>query len=114
VNRQRRRAIRDGLLAGGEIVNVVKGESGHLEALASCPERRRSALYLSDDPTIQVLRPTRGADGAQTAPALGEEELSHLRPAPRRIGRRDVDAPDAPLIDALPDFPATTEADVSL
>jgi hypothetical protein len=65
VNRQRRMAVRDRLLAGGRIVNIGK-EDGAEVALAECPERKPARLYLADDPTIKHLLPARGADGEQT------------------------------------------------
>lgn len=87
VNRQRRMAVRDGLLAAGQIVNVVKDEDGAEIALAYCPERRASRFHLAGDPTIRHLLPARGAGGEQIAPARGAEGGNlHLLPAPRPIG----------------------------
>jgi hypothetical protein len=56
IRAERRRQVRDGLLAARRIVNVVK-ENGVETALDHCPERRPSRLYLADDPTIKHLRP---------------------------------------------------------
>jgi hypothetical protein len=65
MSKQRRRTVRDGLLARGEIVNRGKDESGAEVLLDHCPERRASRLYPADDPTLAHLRPSPGADGAQ-------------------------------------------------
>jgi AAA domain len=94
VSRQRRRDVRDRLLAGGRIVNVVK-EAGQEVAIDHCPERKTSRLYLAGDPSISHLRPASGADEAQTAPARGAEGQLHLRPAPRPIRGAGVGAADS-------------------
>jgi hypothetical protein len=70
VSRERRREIRDGLLVRGEIVNLGKDENGEPVLLDHCPERKAARLYPPDDPTIAHLRPSRGADGAQTVTEL--------------------------------------------
>jgi hypothetical protein len=69
VGRSKRKAIRDGLLASGEIVNVAKGERGQKIALAYCVERKAVHLYAADDPSIFHLLPASGADGNQIGPA---------------------------------------------
>jgi hypothetical protein len=95
VRRDRRREVRDRLLADGVIVNIVKDESGSGDqvALDHCPERRTAHLYLADDPTIRHLRPDSGADGAQTAPDQGVAAESASAPcAPPYKGRRGVGA----------------------
>jgi hypothetical protein len=95
-NRQRRMAVRDGLLRSGLIVNVVKDE-----ALDHCPERTPAHLYLAADPSIAHLLPASGAVGEQSAPARGAGEELHLLPAPRPIGEQGVGAADShPLDDA--------------
>jgi hypothetical protein len=82
VNRERRRAVRDGLLAAGLIANIAKVDG--VEAwLSDCPERKTARLYLADDPTIRHLRPEPGAGGAQTAPPKPADNDQRLRPAPR-------------------------------
>jgi hypothetical protein len=104
MRRDRRRTIRDRLLADRVIVNIVKVD-GVEQALDHCPERRQAHLYLAADPTIWHLRPDPGAAGAQmpdgTAPAPGEatpgDAPAHLRPAPRHIrGAGRGAAPDGP------------------
>jgi hypothetical protein len=100
VNRQRRRDVRDRLLTGGRLVNVVK-EDGDEVAIDTCPERKTSRLYLADDPAISHLRPAPGAAAAQSAPGRGAEGQLHLRPAPRPIGAQGVGAADShPLEEA--------------
>ena len=74
-------AVRDGLLARGQIVNVGKDNSGQEFALAYCPERKAARLYPIDDPTISHLLPARGADGEQIAPASAVQGQMHLLPA---------------------------------
>jgi Bifunctional DNA primase/polymerase, N-terminal/AAA domain len=88
IRAERRRQVRDGLLAARRIVNVVK-ENGVETALDHCPERRPSRLHAVDDPTIAHLRPARDADGTQTASAAGELAQMRLRPASRLIGTQD-------------------------
>jgi len=99
VNRQRRMAVRDGLLARGQIVNIGKGESGEEVALAYCPERKAARLFPVDDPTISHLLPAWGADGEQIAPARTVRGQVHLLPAPRPIGEQGVGAPVSPSSD---------------
>jgi hypothetical protein len=94
VNRQRRMAVRDRLLTGGLLVNIVK-EEGKEVALAYCPERKPSRLYRADDPAISHLLPARGAAGEQIAPGSGAEGQVHLLPAPRPIREQGVGAPDS-------------------
>jgi hypothetical protein len=61
VQDQRRRNIRDGLLAKGKLVNRTK------DGLSSeVPERTAAHLFIADDPAIQHLRPGPDADGTQT------------------------------------------------
>jgi hypothetical protein len=86
VSRKRRVAVRDGLLARGQIVNIGKGENGEDVALAHCPERKQARLYPSNDPTIRHLIPGRGSDGDQTDPAWGARGNLHLIPDPRLKG----------------------------
>jgi AAA domain len=81
--KERRRAVRDGLLRAGKIVNLAKDETGELVALNRCPERKPARLYLGADPAIRHLRPDPGADEAQSAPPGGERQPNRLRPAPR-------------------------------
>jgi hypothetical protein len=61
-----KRRLRDGLLAGGELVNIGKDASGQDVALDHIVKRKPSQLYVADDPTIRHLRPPRDADGTQT------------------------------------------------
>jgi hypothetical protein len=89
IRNDRLRAIRDGLLASGRIVNRTARDGVEWLA-AECEPRKPASLYLADDPTIQHLsqsrlRPGRGAAGAQPAPPGGEGGQLHLRPAPRPI-----------------------------
>jgi hypothetical protein len=94
VGNDRLRAIRDGLLAGGRIVNRVKREG--LEVLsAECEPRRTASLYVAEDPTIAHLRQDSGAAPAQTAPARGEGGPLQLRRAPRPIRGAGVGAADS-------------------
>jgi hypothetical protein len=85
------RAVRDGLLAAGKIVNVDGDELRPLQ------ERRAAHLYLAGDPTIRHLRPARDADGTQAASLWAEGEAAESASCvlPYR-GRRDVDAAAAP------------------
>jgi hypothetical protein len=101
VNRQRRMAVRDGLLSRGQIVNVGKDVDGEPLALAHCPERRPARLYPVDDPTIGHLLPASGADGEQIAPAGAAGGSLHLLPAPRPIGEQGVGADVLPPPDEV-------------
>jgi hypothetical protein len=94
VGRDRRMAVRDRLFAGGMLVNIVRDEGADV-ALAYCPERRPSRLYVSVDPSISHLLPARGADGEQIAPARGAGDQVHLLPAPRLKEEQGVGAPDS-------------------
>jgi hypothetical protein len=98
VRKDRRRSVRDGLLAASRIVNVVKDEDGSEVLLGHVPERRPSRLYLSDDPTIRHLRPAlkRGAGGAGAVRSprrrllfrVPDRSRASRRPPPlRRVGR---------------------------
>ena len=100
IARTHRAAIRDRLFAEGAIVNVGKDEDGEV-AWDHCPERRTARLHPADDPTIQHLRPERGADGAQTAPPGGEHSSGRLRSAPRPIRGADAGAPDSHPAESL-------------
>jgi hypothetical protein len=97
----RKRAVRDGLLRDGRILNVVK-QDGVEVALDHCPERSPARLYLPEDPTISHLRPGRGADGAQAVPLWAEGTDQPLRPAPLpiRAQARGAD-PAAPENDSV-------------
>jgi hypothetical protein len=102
VNRERRRAVRDGLFAAGTILNIAKMDGVEV-ALSEIPPRKSARLYLADDPTIQHLRLGPGADGAQTAPAkpAGERTASAPCAPPYRgaVGAGAVPpAPDQPDI----------------
>ena len=89
VNRQRRMAVRDRLFAGGRIVNITK-EDGAEVALAYCPERRASRLYLAAEPSISHLLPARGAGGEQIAPDSGAEGSAASAPcSPPYKGSRE-------------------------
>lgn len=107
----RRRRLRDRLLADGRIINIVRDE-GVERALDHCPERRPARLFHADDPTISHLRPSADADGTQIASAGGprQTESASLRPDLRRDAGRDADVggdprppePDRPsLLDTL-------------
>jgi hypothetical protein len=96
VRRDRRRSVRDALLAAGKVANIAKID-GVETWLDHCPERRPARLFAADDPTIQHLRPDPGADGAQSAPAEGAEDRSASAPcAPPLEGRRGVGADPHP------------------
>jgi putative DNA primase/helicase len=82
VKAQRRRQVRDGLLAEGRIVNINK-IAGQETWLDHCPERKQARLFSADDPAIQHLRPDPDADGTQFASPPGEGAEMHLRPASR-------------------------------
>ena len=60
VERQRRNLVRDRLLEGGRLVNVVK-DDGREVALNHVPERRPSRLFLASDPSVEHLRRDSGA-----------------------------------------------------
>jgi hypothetical protein len=92
--RQARNAVRDRLLAGGRLVNVVK-DAGVETAIDRILERRPSRLFTADDPTIRHLLPAPGADAEQTAPATPGGGNLHLLRAPLPIGEHGVGA-DAP------------------
>lgn len=70
VSNARKRAVRDGLFASGQIVNVVK-QDGREVALDRCPERTPARLHLADDPALEHLRPSPGAAEAQAEPLWG-------------------------------------------
>lgn len=95
IARQRRRDIRDQLLKGRQIVNVVTNE-GVETAIDEIPERKPARLFPADDPTILHLRPDHGAGAAQTAPPGGERDDAQLRPAPRLKEAQGVGAPGHP------------------
>jgi AAA domain len=92
---QRRRNVRDRLLADGAIVNVVT-QDGVKVALRECPERKKAHLYRADDPTIAHLRLGPDADGTQTASATAGIDQRHLRPASDLKEDADADAADFP------------------
>jgi hypothetical protein len=96
VRRERRKAVRDALLADRKIVNVVK-QAGELVVISACPARQRSRLHLAGDPTVRQLRPGAGADGAQAAPAAAGDPESVPAPcAPPLKGLRDAGADHPP------------------
>jgi hypothetical protein len=68
VGKERRKKVRDGLLADGRIVNVGKDENGQEVALDRVVERVPARLFLAHDPTISHLRRDSGAGGAQVLP----------------------------------------------
>ncbi len=102
VNRQRRMALRDELLAARRLVNVSKVAAGVEQALDHCEEGRRARLYLADDPTIRHLLPEPGAVGERSAPTLGAGVDQQPLPAPRPIrgaggcGSRPAPVPPRP------------------
>jgi hypothetical protein len=105
VRDERRRDVRDRLFAEGLIVNVVRRDGAEV-AIAECPERRPSRLYLADDPVIVHLRPDPDAAGPQMPlPGVGSDS-AHLRPASppyRDAGRRDADERPQDASDAEPE-----------
>jgi hypothetical protein len=105
VNRQRRMAVRDGLLLGRRIVNVHRKKGEPQQALGHVVEGSAARLYPADDPTIAQLLPERGAVGEQSAPAWGAEGPLQLLPAPALIGERGVGEQFAPPADEPPEQP---------
>jgi hypothetical protein len=96
IGNDRIRAVRDGLLSAGQVVNVVK-QDGREVALDHCPERVAAHLFLAEDPTITHLRRPSGADVAQTAPLWAEGDGSASAPCATPIRRTAVGAePTAP------------------
>lgn len=90
------RAVRDGLLRAGQLVNLAKDETGELTALDHVPERVPARLYTADDPTVAHLRQDSGAGPAQAAPAWAADEQLRLRRAPSPVGAHGVGAASAP------------------
>jgi hypothetical protein len=96
VGNERIRAVRDGLLRAGRIVNVVK-QDGVEVALDRCPERISARLFPAEDPTITHLCRASGADVAQPAPLWAEGDGSASAPGATPIRRTGVGAePFAP------------------
>jgi hypothetical protein len=98
VAKERRRDVRDGLLASGRILNVVK-EDGVDVALDHCPERRPARLYLADDPAVGHLRWERGAGAAQAAPTRGANDQLPSAPCVRPLRGAGVGAAVTPPAD---------------
>jgi hypothetical protein len=59
------RQVREGLLAGGWLVNVVKGVDGQDATLNRLEHRKPARLYVADDPVVQHLARARGPAGGQ-------------------------------------------------
>jgi hypothetical protein len=113
VARERRKAVRDGLLAAGRIVNVVK-EDGRERVIGHVPERRAAHLYRGDDPTIAHLRRDPGADAAQAAPLWGENAQEPSAPcAPPYKGRRRSGADSPPSNHTLGGGPTAGEVEAA-
>jgi hypothetical protein len=116
VRAERRRTIRDRLLAAGTIVNVAKID-GVQTAIAEVPERRSASLYRADDPTIAHLRPDPDADGTQAGSLWGDGDSApsaSLRPDSSRDAGRDADADHPPATRLLDETTAAAapESDV--
>jgi hypothetical protein len=91
IGNERIRAVRDGLLQAGRILNVVTRDGGEV-ATGNCPERSKARLHLAEDPTIAHLRQGSGADVAQTAPLWAEGDGPASAPCATPIRRTVVGA----------------------
>jgi hypothetical protein len=83
IGNDRKRTLRDRLLADGRIVNIVV-DDGVEVALDHCPERRPARLFHANDPTIRHLCPDPGTDAAQTEPAGGRAATGSVPLCPVR------------------------------
>ena len=88
----RRKVVRDRLLAGGRIVNVVKVDGARAGARPRPGAEAVAASTAPTTPPSPICVPGSDADGTQTASATGAGAELHLRPASRPIGTQDVDA----------------------
>jgi hypothetical protein len=70
--RDKRKAVRDGLLARGVIVNVTKSGA----VLDYCEQGHPARLYPADDPTISHLRLTFAGSQAKPAPDQGDKGVN--------------------------------------
>jgi hypothetical protein len=91
VNAARRRAIRDGLFARREIINVTR-EGGTEVGLFECPKGKVARLYLAADPAVQhlvsELRPAPDAVGTQSGfTASGTADAADLASASAEVER---------------------------
>jgi hypothetical protein len=105
VKREHRMAVRDGLFAAGQIVNVRQKKGESERALDHVVEATPARLFLAGDPVISHLLPEPGAGGEQSAPAGGERGMLQLLPAPRPIGEQGVGEQSAPLGDDVNERP---------
>jgi archaellum biogenesis ATPase FlaH len=103
VGNDKLRDIRDGLLAAGRIVNIVK--TGGAEMIVSEVIAKHAArLYLADDPTIHHLCQTPGTVPAQSVPATGAGPIEHLCRVPglkagTRLAQMQITHPTPPPLE---------------